>query len=337
MQPENLDYLKKLLSSPKDIVLFSHRNPDGDALGSSLGLLHFLRAQHHSVHIIFPSAFPAYLEWMPLAQEICVHDLNPENAAALIDRADLFFCLDFNALDRIDKCGEQMMKRSVPRILIDHHLFPEQFADLIFSDSSASSTSELVYDLIMALDMSRYLTPDGGEALYVGLISDTGSFMYNTSPKVFRVAAALLERGVDDIAIQNKLQNNLDLKQLLILGHCLHQRLELIVPYATALVTITKEDYAAMDIQRGDTEGIVNMLLRIRTVKMAALITEQPTIVKLSLRSKGDFSVQEIATKYFKGGGHRNAAGAASFIGLKQTVKKFKEILPNYADQLSGD
>ena len=283
---ENLNQLKNLLSTPKDIVIFSHRNPDGDALGSSLGLAHFFSAQHHSVKIILPSEYPNYLNWMVGVEDIVIYDLVPEHAKLAIEKADIFFCLDFNSLDRIDKCGDLMMKQTAPKVVIDHHLFPENFADFILSDTTASSTSELIFDFIHLLD-------------------------------------------------QSKLHNNLEIKQLKIIGHCLNKRLEILEEYATALVTITKEDYADFDIQRGDTEGIVNMLMRIQNIKVAVLITEQPTIVKLSMRSKGDFSVQEIATKHFKGGGHKNASGAASFIGLKSTVRKFKELLPLYAEQLS--
>jgi phosphoesterase RecJ-like protein len=332
---ENLVLLKNLLSSPKDVVILSHRNPDGDALGSSLALFHFLHAQQHTVKIILPSEYPGYLSWMTGIENIIIYDNFPDLAKEAIEKAELFFCLDFNSLDRIDKCGDLMMKQSAPKILIDHHLFPENFPDFVLSDTSASSTSELIYDLIYLLDLSRYLVPASADALYVGIISDTGSFLYNTSSKVFRITANLLDRGVDDVGIQNRLHNNLEAKQLKILGHCLNNRLEILEEFSTALVTITKEDYLEYDIQRGDTEGIVNMLLRIESIKMAALITEQPTIVKLSLRSKGDFSVQEIATKHFKGGGHKNASGAASFIGLKPTIRKFKEILPLYGEQLS--
>jgi len=332
---ENLSQLKNLLSSPKDIVIFSHRNPDGDALGASLGLAHFLLAQQHAVKIILPSEYPTYLNWMPGTENIIIYDLFPEDAKLIMDKADIFFCLDFNSLDRIDKCGEYMMKKSVPKVLIDHHLFPENFADFILSDTSASSTSELIFDFIHQLDQSKYLVPSAADAIYVGIISDTGSFLYNTSSKLFRITATLLDRGVDDVSIQHKLHNNLEVKQLKIIGHCFNKRLEILEEFSTAIVTITKEDYLEFDIQRGDTEGIVNMLMRIQSIKMAALITEQPTIVKLSLRSKGDFSVQEIATKHFKGGGHKNASGAASFIGLKPTIRKFKELLPLYADQLS--
>jgi len=332
---ENLNQLKNLLSTPKDIVIFSHRNPDGDALGSSLGLAHFLSAQHHSLKIILPSEYPNYLNWMVGVEDIVIYDLMPEHAKLAIEKADIFFCLDFNSLDRIDKCGDLMMKQAAPKVVIDHHLFPESFADFILSDTSASSTSELIFDFIHLLDQSKYLVPATADALYVGIVSDTGSFLYNTSSKVFRITATLLDRGVDDVSIQNKLHNNLEIKQLKIIGHCLNKRLEILEEYSTALVTITKEDYVDFDIQRGDTEGIVNMLMRIQNIKVAVLITEQPTIVKLSMRSKGDFSVQEIATKHFKGGGHKNAAGAASFIGFKPTVRKFKELLPLYAEQLS--
>lgn len=257
-------------------------------------------------------------------EDIVIYDLLPEHAKLVIERADIFFCLDFNSLDRIDKCGELMMKQNAPKVVIDHHLFPENFADFILSDTKASSTSELIFDFIHLLDQSKYLVPATADALYVGIVSDTGSFLYNTSSKVFRITASLLDRGVDDVSIQNKLHNNLEIKQLKIIGHCLNKRLEILEEYATAVVIITKEDYVDFDIQRGDTEGIVNMLMRIHNIKVAALITEQPTIVKLSLRSKGDFSVQEIATKHFKGGDTEMPQVLPHLLGLNLQLESLK-------------
>jgi phosphoesterase RecJ-like protein len=173
-----------------------------------------------------------------------------------------------------------------------------------------------------------------GECIFTGVLTDTGSFKYSTSPKLFRLVAELLEAGVDDYRLQDLIYNSMSEKQLRLLGHCMHNRMEILPEYKTGIITLTKEDYTKFDIQRGDTEGIVNYLLKLRNIKLAAFITEQPTIVKLSLRSKDDFDVQEIARKHFKGGGHKNAAGGASFQPLKATVRKFKELLPEYKEQL---
>ena len=218
--------------------------------------------------------------------------------------------------------------------MIDHHLFPEPFADYVLSETSASSTCELVYDFIHLMDMAEELDQVIGECLFTGILTDTGSFKYSNSPKLFRTVANLLEIGVDDLRLQDLIFNSMDEKQLRILGHCLYNRMEILPEFQTGIITLTKEDYAYFDIQRGDTEGVVNFLLKLRNVKLAAFIHEQPKIVKLSLRSKGDIDVQEMAKRHFRGGGHKNAAGGASFHSLAVTVRRFKEILPEYQHQL---
>lgn len=331
---ENLAELRALLSIPKDIVIVTHRNPDGDAIGASLALYHYLIRHGHAVQVIVPSEYPDFLDWMPGIEKIIVFDNDPDPARVAILNAALFFCLDFNALDRVDKVGELMQPLKTPVVLIDHHLYPEPFAEFVLSDPSASSTSELIADFMTMLGHKSEIDRIIGECIFTGVLTDTGSFKYSTSPKLFRLVADLLEVGVDDYLLQDLIFNSMSEKQLRLLGHCMHNRMEILPEYKTGIITLTKEDYAKFDIQRGDTEGIVNYLLKLKNIRLAAFITEQPTIVKLSLRSKDDFDVQEIARKHFKGGGHKNAAGGASFQPLRATVRKFKELLPEYQEQL---
>lgn len=333
---ENVHELKSLLAVPKDVLITTHRNPDGDAIGSSLALYHYLNKLGHTVRMITPSEYPDFLTWMPASEHIIVYDIDPELSKEVVERSDIIFCLDFNSLDRIDKLGELVGARKAVKVMIDHHLYPEPFADHVFSDTTASSTCEMVYDFIEKLGDRQRLDQLIGECLFTGIVTDTGSFKYATSPKLFRIVAELLELGVDDYLLQDLIFNSLKEKHLRLLGYCLYHRMEILEEYNTGIITLTKEDYANFDIQRGDTEGIVNYLLKIRNVRLAAFITEQPTIVKLSLRSKGDFSVQEIARKHFKGGGHKNAAGGASFRSLRATVNRFKAILPEYQKQLTS-
>lgn len=271
---------------------------------------------------------------MPAVQNILIYDTDPEESQQFIERAQIIFYLDFNALDRIDKVGELTEARRCTKIMIDHHLYPDPMADYLISDTTASSTCELVYDFIDRLGDKQKIDKTIAECIFTGILTDTGSFKYSTSPKVFRLAAELIESGVDDYLLQDLIFNSLEEKYLRLLGYCLNRRLEILDEYSTGIITLSKEDYELFNIQRGDTEGIVNYLLKLKHIKMAAFITEQPTIVKISLRSKGDFSVQEIAKKHFKGGGHKNAAGGYSFQNLKITVRKFKEILEEYKTQL---
>jgi len=331
---ENIQGLTQLLQVPRDIVITTHRNPDGDAIGSSLALTLLLEKQGHSVHIISPSEFPESLHFLHGSDDILIWDNEPEVCQGYLKKAEIIFCLDFNSLDRIDKVGECIQGLNVPIVLIDHHLFPEPFAEYQLSRTDASSTCELVFDFVGLMGWESLLEKDVGDCLYTGIITDTGSFKYGTSPHLFEVVSSLLELGVDDYHLQDLIFNSLQEKQLRLLGHCLANRMEILPEYHTGIIWLTKEDYAQFDIQRGDTEGIVNYLLKIRSVKMAVFITEQPTIVKLSLRSKGDFSVQEIARKHFKGGGHKNAAGGSSFKTLEITLQRLKEILRDYKSEL---
>jgi len=334
---ENLESLRQLLSIPKSIVITSHRNPDGDAIGSSLAMYFYLNQLGHTVRMVIPSEYPEFLEWMPAIDDIIVYDLQQDRSRELMQNADIVFCLDFNSLDRIDKLGEILHTDSKAKVvMIDHHLDPEPFADFVLSEPSASSTCELVYDFLLMLGEKDKIDVKLAESIMTGILTDTGSFKYGTSPKLFRTAADLIELGVDDYKLQDLIFNSSKEKNLRLLGHCLNNRMEILEEYNTGIIVLTKHDYANFSISRGDTEGIVNYLLKIRNVKMAAFIMEQPTIVKISLRSKGDFSVQEIAQKYFRGGGHKNASGGASFKGLRSTVRQLKEILPLYKDKLNA-
>lgn len=332
---KNIADLKKLLAVPKKIVIISHRNPDGDAMGSSLGLQKYLNKLGHETQVILPSEFPEFVEWMEGADDILIYDQDNEGVEKAVQASEMIFCLDFNALSRIDEVGKMVRPLDVPKILIDHHINPESFADFVLSDITASSTCELVYDFIHLLDDSKNLDLPIANDLFVGILTDTGSFKYSTSAKLYRICSHLVELGVDDYNLQDKLFNSLNEKQLRLLSYCLSRRvLKIFDEYCTGIIVLSQNDYKRFDIQRGDTEGIVNYILKMRHMRFAVLITEQPSIVKLSLRSKGNFSVQEIAKKYFRGGGHRNASGGVSYQSLWGTVDRLKNILPKYREQL---
>ncbi|HMG14906.1 MAG TPA: DHH family phosphoesterase [Saprospiraceae bacterium] len=327
---ENKKEILHILDHPQDVVILSHRNPDGDALGSSLAMYLFLRELHHSVKVIFPSEFPTIFSWMPGSENILIYDLDQDNCKSAIEKASLIICLDFSSLDRIDKMAEFVINQSCYKITIDHHLDPEPFSDFLISDITASSTSEIIFDFISELKGISYIKKDIASCIYTGIVTDTGSFKYATSAKLFRIVAELIDAGVEDYNLQNWINNCLEEKYLRLLGYCLYEKMEILPESRTALIALNREDYIKFDIQRGDTEGIVNYLLMMKDIDIAALITEQPTIIKLSLRSKGDISVQEICRDHFKGGGHKNASGGAVYGSLAQTVKKFKEIVPKY-------
>ncbi len=332
-----MDYpaeLTHLIRVPQNVAILSHRNPDGDAIGSSLALRHYLEQYGHSVHVVFPSEYPKEFEALPGAGDILIWDLQPEECKQVLAQKNLFFYLDFNSLSRIDRLGDFVQDLPGKRVMIDHHLYPEPIADHIFSEPEASSTCELVYGFIRGLGDLMKITPMVGKCIFTGLVTDTGSFRHATNPNVYRIAADLVERGTDDTAVQDMIFNSNDEKNLRLLGHCLSNRMEYWPEYRTAMIWLSKKDYEMFGIQRGDTEGIVNYLLSIRDVRLAAFIHNQPTVVKLSLRSKGDLDVQEICKKHFNGGGHKNASGAYSHSSLKDTIEKFRKILPEIKDKL---
>jgi phosphoesterase RecJ-like protein len=322
--------IKNIIQLPQDVIILSHRNPDGDALGSSLALQLFLEKKGHRVYVITPSEYPHSFSYLPKIDEIIISDEDRTLAIQKIEQAEIIFCLDFNGLDRIDKMGEFVEKSKAHKIMIDHHLDPEPFVDFAIFDTDASSTCELVYLFINDLGEGEKIDPIIGECLFTGIVTDTGSFKYNTRPLTYEIAAKLKKIGVDDYWIQDKIYNALQEKQLRLLGHCLANRMEILSEYNAGLIYLTKEDYKEFDIQRGDTEGIVNYLLMVKNIDVAAFITEQPTIVKISLRSKGDISVQDMARKHFNGGGHKNAAGGGIYARLDDIINRFKKEIPNY-------
>ena len=256
---ENLDELIELLKMPRDIVIVSHRNPDGDAIGSSLALFHYLKQYGHALKVMVPSEYPDAFAWMPDVNDIIIFDNDPEDAERYVKNAELIFCLDFNSLDRIDKLGELIDQNKHCKIaMIDHHLFPDPFSNFTLSDTSASSTSELIFDFIGMLGDKASLNRTIGDCIFTGILTDTGSFKYSTSPKLFRIVAELLELQVDDVLLQDLIFNTKKEKELRLLGYCLYHKMEVIAEHNAALITLTKEDYADFDILRGDTEGVVN-------------------------------------------------------------------------------
>ncbi|MBK9734139.1 MAG: bifunctional oligoribonuclease/PAP phosphatase NrnA [Saprospiraceae bacterium] len=331
---EEIQKLKQLLSFPKEIAIITHRNPDGDAMGSSLGLGGYLHKLGHNIKVIFPSEYPLSYGYMKNVDKVIIFDLDHNVARKAIENADIIFCLDFNGLDRVDKLGENIQFSKAKKVLIDHHLDPEPFTDIEFSDTGASSTCELVFKVIDQLGDKAMIDPEIGECLFTGLVTDTGSFRYGTRPYTYVVAGELKMLGVDDYKLADKIFNSQKEKHLRLLGHCLANRMEIMKDYGVGIMWLTRKDYTDFDIQRGDTEGIVNYMLMMENIKVAAFVTEQPSIIKISLRSKGDISVQEIAGKYFNGGGHKNASGGGVYASLNDIIEKVKKVMPLYLPKL---
>lgn len=327
-----LEALKEELTKPKHIVVTTHHKPDGDALGSSLAIYHWLKAKGHTIHVIVPSDFPAFLDWLPGREDVAIYTQNKATNDTLITSADFIFCLDFNGLPRIHSMEEAVRNANGIKIMIDHHLEPEGFDDYRHWDSQAAASTQLVYDFIVnIMNDHRAITPEIATCLYTGLMTDTGSFRFqSTTPAVHLIAADLINLGAKNWEIHEHVYNSFTENRLKFLGFCLLNRLEVLHEYHTALFSISRQDLNRFHITTGDTEGLVNYALSINGMKLAALIVDRTEQVKLSLRSVGDFPCNEVCKTHFNGGGHRNAAGGNSNESLPKVVQKFKSVLPEY-------
>ncbi|WP_443937780.1 DHH family phosphoesterase [Pedobacter sp. MW01-1-1] len=331
-----LSELKTLLSTPQKIVITTHHKPDGDAMGSSLGLYGYLIQKGHHVTVITPTDYPNFLHWMPNNGEVVIFTEAVDKSAELVADASIIFCLDFNALGRINDLGELVRTSAAIKVMIDHHLEPEDFDDYRHWDINACAAAQLVYDFIVnQLEDKAGINKDVAACLYTGIMTDSGSFRFSSAgSNVYRIAADLIDLGADHAKIHELVYDNASENRLRFLGYCLSNKLEVIREYNTAIITVNKEELARFESATGDTEGIVNYALSINGIRLAALIIERSDKVKLSVRSTGDFPANEICKKYFNGGGHRNAAGGASDDTLALVVNKFKSILVEYKNQL---
>ncbi|NOW98543.1 bifunctional oligoribonuclease/PAP phosphatase NrnA [Mucilaginibacter sp. SG564] len=328
----DLASLKKLLAQPQKIVITTHHKPDGDAMGSSLGLYNYLIQQGHHAKVITPTDYPDFLSWMPGNEEVIIYTEQLEQSATLIADADIIFCLDFNALSRINQMGELVGASSAYKIMIDHHLEPEDFDDYRHWNINACATAQLIYDFIVnELQHPGLVNKDVATCLYTGIMTDSASFrLPNTTSTVHRIVADLIDAGAVNWRIHELVYNSASENRLRFLGHCLANCLEVLPEYNTAIIAVNKADLEKYEVDTGDTEGIVNYALSMASIRLAAFIVERRDRVKLSLRSKGEFPANEICKKYFSGGGHRNAAGGHSEHSLEQVIQEFKQILPEY-------
>lgn len=324
---QNLEQLREVLSKPKHILITSHTNPDGDALGSSLGLYHYLKKQGHKVTIVIPTELPEFLNWMLDFDKVLVFETTQTFSTQIIKQAEVIFALDYNGLGRIEGMGSLVGESKAYKVLIDHHLDPENFTHATLSDTAASSTCQLIYEFIEMLGDSEAIDIDILNALYVGILTDTGGFHYATSARLFHVVAKMMEKGVDSNKISDLVFNSYTIKSFNLLTHCLANCLELMEDCNVGIISVSQADHRRFNIQRGDLEGIVNYVLKIRTMRCAVIITERKDIVKISMRSKGDFSVQEICSKYFNGGGHKNASGGSIQKPFKEVIQMFKDLV----------
>jgi len=327
-----------LLATPRKIVVTMHQKPDGDAMGSTLGLYHFLIQFGHTVTVISPTNWADFLNWMPAVKKVLDYERQTAAADKLIEEADWVFCLDFNTLSRTKRMEEKLNSTKAERILIDHHQEPqvEKFAYGI-SSVLKSSTCEMVYDFIEAAGHDDKINKEVAECLYTGIMTDTGSFRFPaTTASVHAAVANLMTRGFEHSKVhENLFDNNLE-NRFRFFGHVLLNRMEVFYEYNTALISVPQGDLIRFSVATGDTEGLVNFPLGIKGIKLAAIIIDRGEERKSSFRSKDGFDVNVFARKYFNGGGHANAAGGQNKEPLEEVVRMFVAAMKENKEQLSN-
>ncbi|MEO5600803.1 MAG: bifunctional oligoribonuclease/PAP phosphatase NrnA [Cyclobacteriaceae bacterium] len=336
---QNNPAFKAFLTAPRRVLIVTHFKPDADALGSSLGLAAYLKKKNHVVTVITPSDYPDFLSWMPGNSEVVIFNRDKMKAfEQRIQESEIIFCLDFSSLKRINELGEMIEKATAKKVMIDHHLDPENFADFNQWDGTAASTAELVYRLIKELGDDYLVDADIANCLYAGLMTDTGGFRHaNTNKNVFDTAGALVGHGADPFLVSKLIYETNTLERMRLMGFVLNEKLQVIPEYRTAYIALNAEDLRKYSSQTGDTEGLVNFGLSVKGVRLSVLISERKENIKLSFRSLGEFSVNDMARKHFEGGGHKNAAGGQTTLTFQETLKKFLDLLPTYRNELQAE
>jgi phosphoesterase RecJ-like protein len=336
MNLEHLNELKKLLSSPKKIAIIPHKNPDGDAIGSTLALWHYLVNNGHVASVVAPNDFPKFLKWMPGADQILNFEKENSQSKTCISNADIIFTLDFNHLGRVGQMSESLELANATFVMVDHHQEPSDYAKIMYSDVNMSSTCEMVYVLINQLGNNGSITSEMANCIYTGIMTDTGSFKFKaTTSNTHRVVADLMDKGAEGTEIHHRIYDTNSPSRLHLLG-CALKNMVILDEYATAYITLSQEELDKYNYQKGDTEGFVNYGLTLDGIQLAVIFIEnkEEGILKISFRSVGDFSVNDFARTHFNGGGHTNAAGGKSDDSIEETITFFTSLLPQYKNQL---
>ena len=335
----NVDHVEKWFEKADKIVIVSHVSPDGDAIGSSLGLYHFLTSQDKNVHVIVPNAFPDFLKWMPGAKDIIQYTRYKDFADKLIQEADVICCLDFKVLSRIDEMEEAVKNAPGRKMLVDHHLYPGDFAKILISHPGISSTSELVFRLICQLGNFSDISKEGAECIYTGMMTDTGGFTFNSNNReIYLIIGELLSKGIDKDEIYRNVYNNNSEGRLRLQGYVLYEKMQLYPQYRSALISLSREEQKRFQYAKGDTEGLVNIPLSVKGICFSAFLREdtEKDMIKISLRSVGTFPCNQVAAEFFNGGGHLNASGGEYYGTLEEAIALFKQALIKYEDLLLG-
>ncbi|MDD2797556.1 MAG: bifunctional oligoribonuclease/PAP phosphatase NrnA [Bacteroidales bacterium] len=328
---DKIQQVKKLIDRHDKIVIVTHTSPDGDAIGSSLGLFHFLDEIDKQVSLIVPNEFPDFLRWMKGANDVVVYDKYTEFAQQLIDEAEVIFCLDFNGRKRISTMEASIVNAKAKKVMVDHHPYPEDFCDVTISYPQVSSTGELIFRLICRLGQFESINLASAEALYTAMMTDTGAFTYNSdNPEIYTIISELMKLGVKKDTIYQHVYHNYSADRMKLMGFSLSEKLKIYPELHTAIISLSKEELAKYNAKRGDTEGFVNIPFSISGIKCSVFFREDEDKIKISFRSKGNLAVNRISTDYFGGGGHTNAAGGEFFGTMDEAIALFEKVMPHY-------
>lgn len=336
MQKDPFPKFKALLKKSDNIVIVTHFNPDGDAMGSSLALYNYLVKTGKNVSVITPNDYPDFLQWLPGNKKVVEYSHKPKKAATLIAKCDLIFTLDFNNYSRLEGLGDLLKESAAAKILIDHHQQPDNYAALMYHDVKACSTCELVYEFIVGLGGKNMIDRDIAACLYTGIMTDTGSFRFDSvTPVTHRILAHLLETGIVPSDIHSAIYDTYSESRVRLLGYCLTEKMVVLPEYQTAYISLSEQELNRFQHKKGDTEGIVNYPFSIKGIRFCAFFSEGEGKIKISFRSKGRFDVNQFARKHFNGGGHINAAGGRGNVNnLDATIKEFLALLPDYKKEI---
>lgn len=330
---DSVERFAKWIDRAEKIIIVTHVSPDGDAVGSSLGLWHFLRKRGKDVSIIVPNAFPEFLKWMPGASDIMIYDKSKEASDRMLMEADVICCLDFNHPKRVAEMENTLLASQARKILIDHHIEPADFCNIVISHPKMPSTAELVLRLICAMGCWGEVTSELAECIYTGMMTDTGGFTYNSNePELYFLISQLLTKGIDKDKIYRRVFNSQTEGRMRLMGYVLNEKMTILPDFATAIITLKRDELAKFVYQKGDTEGFVNMPLSIRGIKLSIFLREDEDMVKVSTRSVGELPCNDIVKKYFGGGGHKNAAGGEFYGPMDKAVERLKEALVDFQE-----
>lgn len=329
MKEEDILAIKKLLETPKKIAIIPHRSPDGDAMGSTLALYHFLVKLNHMPTVIAPNDFPNFLAWLPASETVLIYENDKPNTTKILNEAEIVFTLDFNALHRTGEMEHVLNKLSVPMIMIDHHQKPDDYATYTYSNTAFGSTCEMIYNFISFLGKKELIDKTIATCIYTGIVTDSGSFRFpSTTSTTHQIVSELIEKEIENSEIHTHLFDNNSYNRLQLLGRAL-QNMKVIPEYKTSYIALSQKELDEFHYEKGDTEGIVNYGLTIKGIVFAAIFIEHrdENIIKISFRSQGNFDVNQFARDNFNGGGHINAAGGKSYLSMTETIKKFENLI----------